>query len=56
MSEEIISIHLDRTEYYENEAITGCLKLKVTEKELKNIRIRLGLTYMESYTLFDESG
>ena len=53
---DILSIHLDRNEYYENEAVTGCVKLKVLEKELRNIKIALTLTYEEAYTLFDDEG
>jgi hypothetical protein len=51
----MLSIHLDRHEYYENEALTGCIKIKL-DKELRNIKIALTLTYMETYTLFDEGG
>jgi hypothetical protein len=51
----MLSIQLDRHEYYENEALTGCIKMKL-EKELRNIKIALTLTYVETYTLFDEGG
>ena len=51
----MLSIHLDRNEYYENEALTGCIKMNL-DMELRNIKIALTLTCIETYTLFDEGG
>ena len=51
----MLSIYLDRHEYYENEALTGCIKMNL-DMELRNIKIALTLTCIETYTLFDEGG
>lgn len=48
-------IKLDKDEYYENEAVTGVLKLKMA-RELKDFQIRLDIKYHEHYVLFNESG
>jgi hypothetical protein len=50
-----ISLKLDKDEYYENEAITGQVRLKLA-KDLGNVEIRLLLKYEENYVLFNEDG
>jgi hypothetical protein len=54
-AESKISIKLDKNEYYENEVITGMVKMRLSQ-ELRDFLIRITLTYEENYVLFNEDG
>lgn len=51
----MVSVKLDKEDYYENEAITGQVRLKLT-RDLKDFQIRIELKYLENYVLFNEDG
>ena len=56
IKEEVtVAVKLDKEEYYEGEAVTGHVRLKLT-KELKDFQIRLELKYLEHYVLFNNTG
>lgn len=51
-----VTIKLDKDDYYyENEAITGQVRLKLA-RDLNNMVIKLVLKYEENYVLFNEDG
>ena len=51
----VVSVKLDKEEYYENEAITGQVRLKLA-RDLRDFQIRIELKYLEHYVLFSEDG
>jgi hypothetical protein len=46
---------VDKEEYYENEAITGYVRLLLS-KELRDFTLKLKLVYEEHYVLYNEEG
>jgi hypothetical protein len=55
VDEPQVSFKLDTYEYYQNDAISGIVRLRLV-RDLVNTSVTLVLKYRESYVLFDESG
>ena len=53
--EVTVGLKLDEEDYYEGEAVTGHVRLKLS-RDLKDFQIRLELKYLENYVLFNETG
>jgi hypothetical protein len=53
--EVTVGLKLDKEDYYEGEAVTGHVRLKLA-RDLKDFQIRLELKYLEHYVLFNETG